>query len=197
MNCKVDNCSLTSKEITMYNSRNTVYELWHPEHGLISGTKKELSAIYPELGTNLISLLSGKSKPRYSVHGWRLAKNKDLVITNGVTPKKHKYYHPNIGEMECTSKELWENYLKDKGYSKERATAIASGKEKTVDGWRLSSNKDYKPTTEEKYNLFHPEHGRHSLTRREFLDTYGGTRQGLSLLLLGKLQTYLGWKVDN
>jgi len=183
----------------MYNSRDTIYELYHPEHGLVSGTKKELSAIYPELGTNLISLLTGKGKERhFSLHGWRLAKNKDVPAPkNGTVPKIHKFYHPNIGEVECTCRELWEKYLKTKGYSCKRAQSIGNGGEKIVDGWRLASNKDYKPTTEEKYNIFHPEHGRYSLTRREFLNSYGGTRQGLSLLLLGKLQTYLGWKVDN
>jgi len=179
-----------------YNSRDTIYELYHPEHGLVKGTKKELAAIYPELGTNLIHILSGKGKSRrFSLHGWRLAENKDVLAPkNGTKPKIHKFYNPNVGEIECTCRELWEKYLRDSGYSPSRAIGIANGYEKVVDGWRLASNKDYKHSTEKKYTLTHPEHGRHTLTRKEFLDSYGGTRQGLSLLLLDKLKSYKGWK---
>lgn len=179
-----------------YNSRDTIYELYHNEHGLAKGTKKELAAIYPELGTNLLSLLTGKGKKRhFSLHGWRLAENKDVSAPkNGPIPKVHKFYHPNVGEIGCTSRELWEKYLKDSGYSRERVTAIGNGYEKIVNGWRLASNRNYQHSTEKKYILTHPEHGRQSLTRKEFLDSYGGTRQGLSLLLLDKLQSYRGWK---
>lgn len=179
-----------------YNSRDTIYELYHKDFGIVKGTKKELAATYPELGTNLLSLLTGKGRRRhFSLHGWRLAENKDVPAPkNGTKPKIHRFYHPNIGEVECTSKELWENYLKDSKYSKERVTAIGNGYEKIVGGWRLASNKEYQHSTEKKYILTHPKHGRQTLTRKEFLDSYGGTRQGLSLLLLDKLKTYKGWK---
>ncbi|MEG3880996.1 hypothetical protein QT972_26890 [Microcoleus sp. herbarium7] len=197
------------KNTNQHGRKPQKYKFYNLEKGEIECTVKQLQRQYFKeksiAGVHALTrgqvLRIGKGDNR-----WVLAENKDLLtrssVCKGVIPKKHKFYNPEIGEVECTTKKLWEQYIKKKGYSLSRVEALASGSVLVLGkgDWMLAKNRLlyeegmllYKEKT---LRLIHPEMGIKEFTRKEFLQEIGGTKQGVSLLVMGKLKSYKGWSI--
>jgi len=96
------------------------------------------------------------------------------------------FYHPSYGIVSCTQKELQEKYL-----SSERSLSAVSWLVKNpktcCKGWVLAKNKDkYNEIATKKYQvvtLVHKEYGIQTLTRQEFMNTYGLDNDKISKIL--------------
>lgn len=84
-----------------------------------------------------------------------------------------------------------------------RLSELESGKYKSYLGFVLASNKDkysklainQKKEAIDVLTLTHPEHGTHTLTRNEFHERLGITRQNLSRLALRQRHSCKGWRL--
>jgi hypothetical protein len=185
------------------------YKFYNLEKGEIECTVKELQRQYiKEISmVTIYALVKGKILGIGEGNNrWVLAKNKDfaielLVNKGGRIPKKHRFYNPEVGEVECTIKELWEQHIEKDKYSFNSVKELARGSRLVLgdDHWMLAKNRSlyeegrcYK---EDVIRLTHPDIGTKEFTRKKFLQEIGGTRQGISLLLTGKLKSYKGWSV--
>jgi hypothetical protein len=185
------------------------YKFYNLEKGEIECTVKELQqqyikeismvTIYALVKGKLLGIGEGNNR-------WVLTENKDfaiglLVNKGGRPPKKHRFYNPEVGEVECTIKELWEQYIEKDKYSFNSVEELARGSRLVLGDshWMLAKNKSlYKEGRcykEDVIRLTHPDIGTKEFTRKKFLQEIGGTRQGISLLLMGKLKSYKGWSV--
>lgn len=185
------------------------YKFYNLERGDIECTVKQLQQQYiKEVSlVTLYKLVNGKI---FGIgegnNRWILAENKGFAIglsvnKGGRTPKKYKFYNPEVGEVECTVKELWEQYLEEDKYSFNSVEELARGSILVLRGgyWMLAKNRSlYEDGALCKGGailLIHPDIGVREFTRKKFLQEVGGTRQGVSLLLMGKLKSYKGWSV--
>jgi len=155
-----------------------VYELYHPDFGLISGTRSELINLNPVF-QEIHKLVSGR---RIHLTGWVLAENKDNypnLRKKHDRNKAYRFYHVDFGTITLTFNEFCEKYL-DKKENKVFIRRLINGSRKQYLGWIMNENKEnyvelvslqYKVPTI--YTLTHKEYGTHSLTRAEFVERFG------------------------
>jgi hypothetical protein len=187
------------------------YKFYNLKKGEIECTVKELHQQYIK-GISMVTIYAlvkgkilgiGEGNNR-----WVLAENKDfaiglLVNKGGRIPKKHRFYNPEVGEVECTIKELWEQHIEKDKYTFNSVEELARGSRLVLgDGhWMLAKNRSLYEEGALLYKedvvirLTHPDIGTKEFTRKKFLQEIGGTRRGISLLLMGKLKSYKGWSV--
>ena len=185
------------------------YKFYNLEEGEIECTVKQLQQQY----IKKVSVVTIYALVKGEILGigeendrWVLAENKSFAIglsvkKGGRIPKKYKFYNPEVGEVECTIKELWEQYIEKDKYSFNSVAELARGSILVLRGsyWMLAKNRSlYEEGAlhkEDLIKLTHPDMGAKEFTRKKFLLEVGGTRQGISLLLTGKLKSYKGWSV--
>jgi hypothetical protein len=81
-----------------------VYNLYHEEHGYLSGLRSELLKVNPAF-YRLCDLLCGR---RRHIHGWVLASDKkDYDKIMGI----YEFFHPNYGVIKCSVSELQKSYI--------------------------------------------------------------------------------------
>lgn len=169
----------------------TIYELWHPEHGEIKETVSELCKRYTDFSKHLSLLIRGE---RQHINGYVLLKNKDnydKII------KIYDFYHPEVGIITCTTKELFNNY---RNYFKSKENRIHMLTNQTVTihhGWCLAENQD-------RYNdlldttvyltLNHPEHGTLTLKKSEWKKRFNLLDSAMTNLKNGNYKSSRGWK---
>lgn len=170
----------------------TIYELWHPEHGEIRETISELCKRHNSFSKHFSGLVSGKRK---HINGYVLLENKDKY--QEIT-KTYDFYHPEVGIITCTTKELFNNY-RDYFKCKENQINILTSKKVLIHyGWVLAENKNrYEDITNRSafVTLTHPEHGTLTLKRCEFKERFGLVDSGMTNILNGKLKHYKKWSL--
>lgn len=168
---------------------STIYELWHPKHGIIQETLTELHKRSNSF-THIQELLRGN---RQHIAGFVLPENKDKY--NSIC-KTYDFYHPNHGVVSCSSIELFRNY---KQYFKGNESCLynLTGKKvKLCFGWCLAENKDsYEALLSYSHTitLTHPEHGTLTLKRTEFKKRFGLSDCGMTYLLNRRNKSSKGW----
>lgn len=202
--------SVTSilKSISQPGKKPQKYKFYNLEKGEIECTVKQLQRQYiKEVSVVKVHSLANGRIPGIGegINRWVLAENKDLVMGSSVRkpgkiPKRHKFYNPEVGEIECTTKELWEQYIEKDEYSFHSVSALARGSILVLGGhWMLAKNRSSHEEgvlyNEKVLKLIHPDIGVKEFTRKEFLREVGGTKQGISLLVMGRLKSYKGWSV--
>lgn len=185
------------------------YKFYNLERGEIECTVKQLQRQYiEEVSVVKVHSLANGRIPGIGegVNRWVLAENKDLAMGSSVRkpgkiPKRYKFYNPEVGEIECTVKELWEQYIEKDKYSFYSVSALARGSTPMLGRghWMLAENRlPYEEGVlykEKVLKLIHSDIGVKEFTRKEFLREVGGTKQGISSLVMGRLKSYKGWSV--
>ena len=170
----------------------TVYELWHPEHGEIKETISELCKRHESFGKHFYLLVQGK---RQHINGYILLKNKDnydKII------KTYDFYHPEVGVVTCTTKQLFNNYRSCFKSTENRINVLTSGRVSIHHGWCLAKDKDkYKDllSISSKITLTHKEHGTLTLKRTEWKEQYGIFESSMTYLLNGRYKSSRGWSL--
>lgn len=170
----------------------TIYELWHPEHGEIRETISELCKRHNSFSKHFNGLLKGK---RQHINSYVLLQNKDRYQE---IIKTYDFYHPEIGVVTCTTKELFNNYRNYFKGKENRVSILTSEVVSIHGGWCLAKNKA-------KYNdlldisayttLTHPEYGTLTLKRSEWKTQYNLIDSGISQLISKKIKTYKKWSL--
>jgi hypothetical protein len=114
-----------------YNYNETVYELYHLEHGHIKGTRAELMAMDYDF-RNICSLVKGR---RQQIKGWVLLKNKEL-LEKGVILSTDRYItltHDIYGTITASRKD----FIKKYNLHRKALYDLISGREKSYFGWKL------------------------------------------------------------
>jgi len=195
-------------------NKDKEYELFHPDYGIILGTREDFIELEPKLRRSLHHLTTGKLKRAY---GWILADNLGLVKTP-YTPRNRniarKFYCPEEGVIELTISKFYEKYIKEEGGTYVNVSSLCSGVIKTLyNRWVLAENKDKydnwirkdKELTlgnKSRYakpikivELSHPDYGTHKLSRKEFIDRFGLDKQCLTDLVTGRAKSRKGWNL--
>lgn len=188
-------------------AKNKEYELFHPDYGIILGTREDFIELEPRLRKGLYFLVKGKLK---RIYGWILADNLGLVETP-YTPRNRnlprKFYCPEEGIVEATIQEFYERYIKPEKGTYVSISSLCSGVIKTLyNKWVLAENKDkYEDWIREGKNkyaksediieLSHPEYRTHKLSRKEFLDKFGLDRHSITDLVSKRKKTRKGWSL--
>lgn len=168
----------------------TIYELWHPDHGIIRETIGELCKRSHCFSSHISQLVKGK---RHHINGFVLLENKDNYDT---LFKKYNFYHSDYGTIECTCSELFNTY-RDSFKTKECFVyRLASKNVYSHFGWVLAENKDkyddlINPSTF--ITLTHPEHGTLTLKRSEFRKRYNLLDNCMTRLKNGDRKQHKGW----
>ena len=106
------------------------------------------------------------------------------------------FYHPSYGIVSCTRKELQEKYLLNER-SLSAVYRLIKFPDACCNGWILAKNKDrYSEIVTKKYQvvaLVHKEYGIQTLTRQEFMNTYGLDNDKISKILNQKRKSSLEW----
>lgn len=162
-----------------------VYELYHPDFGIIKATKQELRKINKNLGNEIHKLLY---KRNYSYKGFVLATNKDSY--NKIL-KIHSLFHLDYGIITTTYNDFYHNYFnKDNGFS-----ILLSKKSHYYKGWILAENKDNYNEIFNILTLEHPEFGKHTLPGKDFTKKFNLTKSNIYNLKYGKCKQSKGWKL--
>ena len=107
----------------------TVYDFWHFDHGTVSCIQSELREKYNLTSAKLSSVCVGLNLTH---QGWCLLKNKDIIIQG----KIHSFYHPDHGVIQCTQRQLCNNY----GLGIYNVSRLCTGKcTSTSGGWTLNN----------------------------------------------------------
>jgi hypothetical protein len=192
-----------------YNKKDTKYELYHPDHDIVVGTKEDFIKLEPRFKA-IPSQFSRLIKNRIGrAYGWVLSENIDKGLVSktksNLTPRK--FYCLEEGIIECTIEEFYEKYLKPLGGSYISVYSLCAGRTKTLyNKWVLAENKDkyeyllvksVAPRTGDSYviTLSHPEFGTHELSRNEFVNRFGLNKQWITELATGRAKTRRGWSL--
>lgn len=188
-------------------NKDKKYELFHPEYGIVLGTRKDFIELEPRLRRCLHHLVTGKLK---RVYGWILADNLGLVKTP-YTPRNRnvarKFYCPEEGIIEATIQEFYERYIKPEGGTYVNVSSLCSRAIKTLyNKWVLAENKDKYDELIRKgktryakpvniIELSHPDYGTYKLSRKEFIDRFRLDKQCLTDLVTKRRKTRKGWSL--
>lgn len=171
----------------------TVYELYHPETGIIKETISQLSIRHKAFGKYFYKLLNGEYK---SIKDFVLAENKDNYDE---IIKLYEFYHPNYGIIKCKIHELNKQYLLKAGI-KNSASNLVCGYNKHISGWILYKDiNNYNDLVNRgsKITLSHSEYGVKTMYTNEFARIYGLNISSISNLKNGKYKSTKGWKLHN
>lgn len=171
----------------------TVYDLWHPDYGVVSGTLSELRQKDQVLSNHLSSLVSEK---RNYIGRYVLLKNKDKYDEFF---KLYEFYHPSFGTIKCSAEELFRTYPQyfDK---KDLIWNLTCKKVKYSRGWVLAENKDRYEDLEDKSKLLtlqHPQHGILTMRKSQWKKEFGLSDSGMTFLQKGKYKSTKGWFLVN
>lgn len=172
----------------------TIYKLYHPECGIIEETISELCKRHESFSSHFSLLLKGE---RQHINGYVLLDNKDNYES---IIKSYDFYHPEVGVVTCTTKELFNRY---RDYFKSKENRIHMLTNNTVSihhGWCLAENKErYEDLLDisSRVTLTHPEHGTLTLKRSEWKKQYGIVDSAMSYLLNGRYKSSRGWSLVN
>lgn len=108
----------------------TIYNLYHPRHGIVSGTIADLREFCPGIDNNLCHLKTGR---QMSVKGWRLVENKDEVYRSDIINTPITLSHPELGTHTLLRKEFVTRF----SLSRHRVCELIKGNRKSHKGWRL------------------------------------------------------------
>jgi hypothetical protein len=184
-------CIYGSNSRPKYNS--TVYDVYHPQYGIVSGKICELIELEPGL-SQISQLLQNK---RSHIRGWVLASKIDDYDHIYLLNKIFDFYHPSYGIISCTRKELQEKYLLGER-SFNAVSRLIKFPDVCCNGWILAKNKDRYNEIAKAYQvitLVHKTHGEQTLTRKEFIKFFGLKSQSISKILEHKINSSLGWQL--
>jgi hypothetical protein len=160
----------------------TIYELYHDDYGLVSGTIDDFRLIDIGLATKLRSL---KNETQKSCKGWRLLKNKEYEPPTDIVTLIH-YEH---GTHTLTRKEFTNNF----GLHYKDISALTRKVIKCCKGWVLTENKDQCNEIWNIITLTHPVEGTFTLPATEFIRRFGLDTTSISQLRKGKRKSYKNW----
>ncbi len=184
-------CTYGSNSRPTYNS--TVYDVYHPQHGIVSGRICELIELEPGLD-QISQLLQNK---RSHIRGWVLASKIDEYDHIYRLNEIFDFYHPSYGIISCTRKELQEKYLLNER-SLRAVSRLMEFPDACCNGWILAKNKDRYNEIAKAYQvitLVHETHGTQTLNRKEFRKFFGLKSQSISEILKHKRNSSLGWQL--
>ena len=161
-----------------------VHELYHKEHGLISGTLDEFRLLDIGLAKKLQHL---KKERLRSYKGWMLPKNIGYEPPVDIVTLTHYEY----GTHTLTRKEFTNNF----GLHYKDISALTRKAVKCSKGWVLGENKDRCDKIWGIINLTHSTEGTFSLLPVEFKSRFGLTLIGISQLRKGRNKNHKGWKL--
>lgn len=172
---------------------STVYDVYHPQYGIVSGKVCELIKLEPGLD-QVSQLLQNK---RSHIRGWVLASNIDDYDRIYRLNVIFDFYHPSYGIISCTRKELQEKYLLNE-CSLSAVSRLVKIPDACCNGWILAKNKDRYSELAKAYKvitLVHETHGTQTLSRKEFIKIFGLESQRISEILEQKRNSSLGWQL--
>lgn len=180
--------------------KNEKFELYHPNHGIIKGTKEDFYKLEPRFKSkkNFSNLVKGRECRLY---GWVTADKINEVPTPRNRNLPRKFYCPEKGVIEATLYEFYEKYIKEEGGTYANISSLTSGNIKVLySKWVLAENKDkyeelINPDKTSYITLHHPYVGTLTLKRSEFISKYGLTKKGIVKLKSGANKTHLGWSI--
>lgn len=169
----------------------TIYELWHPEFGEIRETISDLCKRHSSFSKHFSGLIKGK---RQHINGYVLLKNKDSYQD---IIRTYDFYHPEVGVVNCTTKELFDTYNKCFKSKENRIHMLTNRTVSIHHGWCLAENKDkYEDILDpSKYlTLWHPELGTKTLKRSEWKKQYKMSDSAMTYLVNGKYKSSHNWR---
>lgn len=168
-----------------HNRSSTIYELYHPDYGIVKGTLTELKIIEPSLGNGMQELIKGKYT---HIKGFVLSKNKDQYKK---LLKIYNFYHPKYGEIECTFDAIIKTYLNgDNGFR-----SLLNSNCKYYKEWVFAENKNKYNEILKIITLEHVDYGIKTMRLREFTKTYNLDMSAIGRVLKGKCSQHKGWKL--
>ena len=159
-----------------------VHELYHKEHGLVSGTLDEFRLIDIGLAKKLQDLRKERLR---SYKGWMLPKNIGYEPPADIVTLIH-YEH---GTHTLTRKEFTNNF----GLHYKDISALTRKVIKCCKGWILEENKDKCKEIWNIITLTHPTEGTFTLPATEFIQRFKLDTTSISQLRKGRRKIYKGW----
>lgn len=172
----------------------TIYELWHPEFGEIKETISDLCKRHNSFSKHFYLLLKGE---RQHINNYVLLKNKDKYQD---IIKTYDFYHPEVGIITCTTKELFDTYRHHFSDSENCLYTLTNKRVKIHFGWVLAENKDnYKDILDPSgyLTLWHPELGTKTMKRSEWKKQYKIADSAMTYLINGRYKSSHGWRYFN
>lgn len=121
-----------------YNS--SVYELYHPDFGIHSGTK--IDWVQKDVAfESLHKLVKGQVS---HIRGWVMLENRDTYHIGNKKPFRiriYNFYHPEKGKFCGTCSEFKKLYEDEDKFNKSEIWALGTGKRKFYKGWTLIEEK--------------------------------------------------------